>query len=168
MEKTRCATPGGAFHSQSTDLPALLKINIDQAIHEGSSWKAPMALADEGSPANARSRFYNSIIRSTCNHQQRFSTVMAGLDPAIHAGRLGLIFACCPERHGVDTRDKTGHDGGDCDGALLNVQTKREPQDMLGQPDRHRSQTDADGLSDPQGTGDQPRRGPSPCGPWPP
>ncbi len=40
--------------------------------------------------------------------------------PAIHAVRLGTIFARCLKRFGVDTRDKPGHDGRDCGFALLN------------------------------------------------
>ena len=38
-------------------------------------------------------------------------TVMAGLDPAIHAARLGKTFERIPKRFGVDARDKPGHDG---------------------------------------------------------
>ncbi|MFG1291557.1 hypothetical protein [Xanthobacter versatilis] len=37
--------------------------------------------------------------------------VMAGLVPAIHASRLGAAFGALRERHGVDARDKPGHDG---------------------------------------------------------
>jgi len=38
------------------------------------------------------------------------TAVMAGLVPAIHAGRLGLVFGRCPKPLGVDARDEPGHD----------------------------------------------------------
>ena len=51
---------------------------------------------------------------------------MAGLDPAIHAARLGAIFTSRLKRFGVDARVKPGHDGSHRDYAFLSFQPGSE------------------------------------------